>query len=296
MDTRQLRTFVKLAQTLNYAAAARDLYISQPAVTQQIERLERELGARLFDRDTRKVELTPAGRVFYRDCTDVLSRLDQAKAQVRERAHLFESRLRIACSSTMDIDYLPRLLGRYRAAQPGVHLYVSHGTPVDRLAALNQGRCDVLLGARSHVPMPAGMEFRRLREGRFVLVAPKGHPLAEGSGPLHLDALSRESLIFLEDEACPPEMAEVQDRIVWELPDAVAYYSGSSVISATMIEAGIGLAIMPDFACPKRDTLATRVVEGFDPIEYGVFWAKRDKSEQTSALVECAAEVYAGER
>ena len=296
MDTRQLGTFVKLAQTLNYAAAARDLYISQPAVTQQIERLERELGARLFDRDTRKVELTPAGQVFYRDCTDILSRLDQAKAQVKERAHLFESKLRIATSSPMDIDFLPRLLGRYHAARPGVHLYVSHGTPVDRLASLNQGHCDVLLSARSRVPMLPGIVFRRLREGRLMLVTPKGHPLAEGPGPVPLDALSRENLIFLEDEACPPEMVEAQDRIAWELPDAVAYYSGSSVISATMIEAGIGLAIMPDFACPKSDTLATRVVDGFDPVEYGAFWAKRDGSEQTSALVECAVEVYAGER
>lgn len=296
MDTQQLRTFVNLAQTLNYAATARALHITQPAVTQQIENLERYLGARLFDRNTRKVELTAAGKVFFRDCIDIVSRIDQAKVQVKEHARAFESTMRVACSSNMDVDYMPRLLARYRAIQPNVHLYISHGNPVNKLAALGQDKFDVLLSARNARGSLPRLSFKRLAQGRFSCILPAEHPLAMSKDPLRLSDLHGEHLIFLEDEVFPPEMADVQNRISCDMPDTVAYYSGSALISAVMIEAGMGLAIMPDFACPKRPEIIARPLIDFAPIEYGIFWNTRDTSEKTAEFIRCATEVYQEKR
>lgn len=296
MDTQQLRTFVNLAQTLNYAATARALHITQPAVTQQIENLERYLGARLFDRNTRKVELTAAGKVFFRDCIDIVSRIDQAKVQVKEHARAFESTMRVACSSNMDVDYMPRLLARYRAIQPNVHLYISHGNPVNKLAALGQDKFDVLLSAHNAKGSLPRLSFKRLAQGQFSCILPVGHPFAMSKDPLRLSDLHGERLIFLEDEVCPPEMADVQNRISCDMPDTVAYYSGSALISAVMIEAGMGLAVMPDFACPKRPGVIARPLIGFDPIEYGIFWNTHDTSEKTAKFICCATEVYQEKR
>lgn len=292
MDTQQLRTFVNLAQTLNYAATARALHITQPAVTQQIENLERDLGARLFDRNTHKVELTAAGRVFLRDCMNIVSRIDQAKVQVKEHARAFESTLRVACSTNMDIDYMTRLLARYRTSQPSVHLYISHGNPINKLAALGQGKFDVFLGANNTRGSVPRLSFKQLTQGRFSCILPVGHPIATSNDPLYLNDLHGERLIFLEDEVCPPIMADVQNQISCDMPDTVAYYSGSALISAVMIEAGMGLAVMPDFACPKRPGLIARPLMGFAPIKYGVFWNTRDTSEKTADFISCATEVY----
>lgn len=291
MDTRQLATFVKLAQTLSYAATARELYISQPAVTQQIERLEREVGARLFDRDTHKVELTAAGRSFYRDARDILARLEHAEAHARQHATDYESVLRATCITSLDMDCLPRLLASYRETRPDVHVSVSVGTGALGLAPLGQGLTDAVFKSRSRKGASA-FSFRSLVPGRFVCIMRQDHPLASRD-ELGMADLRREDQIFLEEGACPPEMAEMQDRILAECPEAASYYSCDASVSMAMLLAGIGVAVMPDFAWTRAPGTAAVPLSGCEPLDYGVYWRKRDEDARVLAFVACAERVYA---
>ena len=294
MHTRQLETFVNLAKTLNYAATARALYISQPAVTQQIARLEQELGVKLFERDTRKVELTAAGRAFCEDCKDILSRLDNAMARARGYARRFSDSIRIGCSSDAAVRQLDRLLSLYLKVMPDVHPYVLHDDPVSTLGKLTHRELDVAFGARSRHLNPPGITFRELFRGRFVCVMPTGSPLA-ACDAIALSDVAGQSLIFLEEDSCPPEMREVQDQIALMAPESIVYYSGSALVSATMIKAGIGMAVMPNFACPDLPDICVRPMEGLGEIPYGAFWIERDEDERVRSLIDCAAKVYSDE-
>ncbi len=291
MYTRQLETFVSLAKTLSYATTAKAMYISQPAVTQQIAKLEQELGVRLFVRDTRKVALTAAGSVFYEDCRDILSRLNNAKARAKNYARQFQSALRVGCGSNAAIEHLDKLLRLYRHRMPDVHPYVLHGDPVTMLSRLFRKELDVAFGVNAARAIPADAAFQKLLDGRFVCVMPPDAPLARRDR-VTIDDLEGQSLIFLEEENCPPEMREVQDRIALRAPDSIVYYSGSALVSATMIKAGIGMAVMPDFACPELDGVCIKPMEEFGTVAYGLFWGKRSDSAQIREFVACAMEVY----
>ncbi len=293
MHIRQLETFVNLAKTLNYAATARTMYVSQPAVTQQIARLEQELGVKLFMRNTRKVEITAAGRAFYEDCTDILSRLDNAMARARGYARRFNESLRLGCGSDVAVRQLDQLLSLYLSVMPDVHPYVLHDDPVSTLGKLVRRELDVAFAARSKHLSPPGVAFQRLFDGEFVCIMPEGHPMA-AFGSITLSNLVGQSLIFLEEDNCPPEMREVQDQIAVMAPESIVYYSGSALVSATMIKAGIGMAVMPDFACPDISGICVRPMAGLGKIPYGVFWIRQDEDEKIRTLVKCAVQVYAG--
>lgn len=118
------------------------------------------------------------------------------------------------------------------------------------------------------------------------------HPLARAAG-LSAPDLRGEHQIFLEEGACPPEMAEMQGRILAELPEAVSYYSCSTAVSMAMILAGMGVAVMPDFVWTRAAGTCAVPLEGCEPLDYGAYWRRRDEDDRVLAFADCAERVYA---
>ncbi|THA33961.1 LysR family transcriptional regulator [Streptomyces sp. A1547] len=172
MELRQLSYFVTVAEELHFGRAADRLHIVQSAVSQQVRRLERELGADLFDRSPRHVRLTGAGERLLPEARAVLAAAERARAAVREGAGL---RLRLGSSTGLG-EYLDRVLGDLAVLAPETAVQLVSAPTRDRLEQVADGRLDAAF-IRSLEPAP-GVRILPLWEDPLVAALPAAHPLA----------------------------------------------------------------------------------------------------------------------
>ena len=143
MELRQLRYFVAVAEELHFRRAAARLHISQPPLSQQIKRLEEELGLRLLVRTRRSVQLTPAGAAFLRDARALLAELDRAVATARRLDAGQTGRLRVSFVGSALLSIVPGAVQRFRASHAGVEIELRERPTVEQLRALAAGVLDV---------------------------------------------------------------------------------------------------------------------------------------------------------
>ena len=143
MELKQLRYFVAVAEEGHFGRAAEKLHRSQPPVSAQIGRLERELGAQLLARTTRSVELTPAGEVFLAKAKRVLAAAEDARISVGRAAQGLVGHLTIGFVSSAALSLLPLALRGFREAYPDVDLNLRELTSAEQRAALLEGDIDV---------------------------------------------------------------------------------------------------------------------------------------------------------
>jgi DNA-binding transcriptional LysR family regulator len=178
-------------------AAARE-HIVQSALSQQIQRLERELGVPLVERSPHHVRLTPAGEVFLADIHRILDQVERAKTAARS-ATATGSVLRVAMGDA-SFDSMPQVLRAVRSRHPGLHIHrIEAGVP-EQCRLLADGRLDVGFGRASRVPPEVASEVVRL-DRMGVLVADT-HPLA-GVEPVPILRLAGEPLLLAEDARAP---------------------------------------------------------------------------------------------
>ncbi|PBC60592.1 LysR family transcriptional regulator [Streptomyces sp. Tue6028] len=170
MELRQLGYFVTVAEELHFGRAAERLHIVQSAVSQQIRRLERELGAELFDRSPRHVRLTGAGERLLPEARAVLAAADRARAAVAPRHGL-----RIGTSTGLG-EHLDRVLAAFARLAPGVPVELVSVPARERLAQVADGRLDAAF-VRSPEPAP-GLRIVPLWPDPLVAAVPATHPLA----------------------------------------------------------------------------------------------------------------------
>ncbi|MEA2269848.1 MAG: hypothetical protein QOC64_2458 [Solirubrobacteraceae bacterium] len=176
METRQLRYVVLLAETLHFGRAAELAYISQPAFSQQIARLERELQTKLFDRGSNRVRLTPAGELLVERAVGLLAQLDATEEQVRGLAEGTSGSLRIGVFADGAGEITPLVLSGYRRAFPDVRLTFSELSMTTQLEALVSGAVDLaILRPPIHDP---NVELHVLFAEPRMAVLPRDHPLA----------------------------------------------------------------------------------------------------------------------
>ncbi|WP_038070922.1 LysR family transcriptional regulator [Thermus scotoductus] len=194
MDLRRLRLFLLLAEEKNFHRAAEKAYLSQPALSQQIQALEQELGVRLLER--RPFRLTPAGEVLVREGRQLLQEVEALKARVR-RANREE--LRFGVPENLLPDLMPLLDHLRRGLGQPVEILEMH-TP-EQVKALKEGQLDYgLAGLRVEDPV-IGQE--PLLQVPIVVALPEGHPLASRER-VPLKALKEEPFLLLPKETLPP--------------------------------------------------------------------------------------------
>jgi DNA-binding transcriptional LysR family regulator len=177
VELRQREYFVAVAEELHFGRAAARLHIGQPAVSQQIRRLERELGVALFDRNPRTVVLTGAGRHFLPRARAVLGAVEQAQAAVERYVAERHTVLRLGTSTGLG-DHLDRLLDMLAVAEPRLTVELVSASTAERLDAVAKGKLDA---AFIHNPDGSPSELRMIPVWHDPLVAvlPAGHPIAE---------------------------------------------------------------------------------------------------------------------
>jgi DNA-binding transcriptional LysR family regulator len=185
MELRHLRYFVAIAEELSFSGAARRLHIAQPPLSLQIKQLEEELGARLFERTSRKVRLTSAGELFLARATGILREAALAVLEVERAGRGELGSLRLSFSgTTLTYDpLLPEILRGYRAAHPDIHLTLHEQRSREQINDLLAGRMDAGFLGLSRADTASDSIGKLavqvlLREALFV-VLPDNHPLAK---------------------------------------------------------------------------------------------------------------------
>ena len=248
MELRQLLAFVTLAETHNFTRAAETLSLTQPAVTRQIGGLEAELGTRLLDRLGRRVELTASGQALLPYATEVLRLTDEAHRKVLDINHGDAGRLSIGASSTAATYMLPPVLNAFRTAYPQIQLSVATG-PSPRVSEMVRAGV-VDLGIVMDYQDEAGISAVVLANYAICLAVSPTHPLASGGAqqPITLaDALSGMPLIVMQEGAT---LRTYVERLLAE--SGIAFHASIELDNVEaikkMIEAGIGISILPEIA------------------------------------------------
>lgn len=179
MDLRQLRYFAAVADELHFGRAAEKLHMSQPPLSVQIGLLERELGVRLFERSTRQVSLTPAGRHLRRRVELLLRELDDVRADMQGYADGLTGELCAGFVSSANYTVLPGLVQLFRSRRPRVDLTLIPLTSGEQIHRLRAGTLDVAL-VRDELISEAEPAFRTevVYEELLVACVPADHPLA----------------------------------------------------------------------------------------------------------------------
>jgi LysR family hydrogen peroxide-inducible transcriptional activator len=247
MELQQLRYFCAVAATGSFSRAAEQTHVSQPSLSQQIRKLEDELGARLFDRLGRSVRLTDLGKAFLPRARTVLRELEAAKGDVVEKKDSAGGPVVVGVIPTVAPYLLPPLLESYTKKFPESHLtVVEEITPV-LLERLRAGTIDVAVLA---LPV-RGHEFEAteiLTEPLFAAL-PRKHALARRRR-IALRDLRNEPFLLLRDGHCFRDTAVAAcDRA--RLNPQVVFESGQFSSLLSLVGAGMGVSIVPKMAMEK---------------------------------------------
>jgi DNA-binding transcriptional LysR family regulator len=177
VELRHLRYFVAVASELHFARAAQRLLVSQPALSQQIRGLEAELGLKLFERDRRRVRLTPEGTAFLAEARAVVQQADHAAAVARALAEGATGHLRLSYVLTMPGGLPERVVREYRRRYPGMQIGADSGSTAQNLERLRGGELDV---AFVHNPPKDEADLGRVEIAAepLVVALPSADPLS----------------------------------------------------------------------------------------------------------------------
>lgn len=293
MTITQLRCFVEVAKELNYAKAAANLYISQPAVSRHVIALENDLGVTLFSRSRHNVALTSAGMRFFSEAKDILERIDLSKSSILENPG--EEMLNVGCVSSIQIKGLSKIYEAYHKSRPDVMISNTEISAFDYKRVSLGDHLDIAfvpnMAKGSSQYSDASLKYVSLYIGKLCCVMKNDHRLSCKELVTFSD-LEGETLIFLDHEHCPPAMDEVQFEIRKNGSNYTYYYSGSSLYTVPMIIAGLGLAIMPDFVCPPSGEVTLRPFELPCHLEYGIIFRNNDRSDRVRSFVETAKQIH----
>lgn len=272
MNTFQLTCFLTVAETLNFARAAEQLHVTQPAVTQQIHSLEKELGVVLFHRTTRIVRLTGEGLAFLDDARRMVDIAVQAKKRFEHPGQEAVRSLSVGCHGVAQLFLLSPLLRRLGRQYPDLHPSL-RVVPFQHLfRMLDEGEVDLMLGFRQPQP-PRGTPcvYRELCRVPMVCICAGDHPLAARE-KVTAEDLAPCRLVLLDPARARLEAAEMQGQLIGNRGPAELYFCDSAEAAVVLVEAGYGISVLPDLFIPPGVSIARVPLEGTEAASFGVYY------------------------
>jgi len=290
MELRHLRYFSEAARELHVGRAAETLSIAQPALTLQIQALERELGVELFDRAGRRIALTEAGKHFLMEATEILAQVERATLATREIGGGFAGKLRVGFTESASFSpMVMSVLTRFRSTWPAVDLVLEESQTDSLVTGMIQGRIDVAF-VRPPVRGDAKVAFKPLADEEMKLAVPVGHRLAKRKA-IDLSELRDEAFVVyprkhgtgLSDGVIAEcRRAGFVPRIVQETPQLSA--------TINLVAAGMGVAIVP--ACMsevRKDSVVFITVRGLEiKAHLALIMRERDRSRAVGNFISIA--------
>jgi DNA-binding transcriptional LysR family regulator len=243
MELRHIRYFLAVANTLNFTAAAKQLNLSQPPLSQQIADLERQLAVKLFNRHSHNVELTAAGHVFKRHAEAILAQAARAAAEVKAIGQGSAGILHVAATNSVLYSGLAARISTFKAISPSVDVAIHELSPQDQIEQLLARRVDVCF--LRFAPEERDIVVRKAWHEKVGVVVPLGHRLTARKS-VRITQLKNEEFVFyrLPESAFASHLHATciqqgfAPRIVQEVAEAF------SVLS--LVSAGLGIGFVPE--------------------------------------------------
>ena len=246
---RQLRVFRAVALERNFSRAGDHVGLTQPAVSRSVGELESQLGLKLIDRTTREVALTEAGQSLAARLDRLLDELDQTLQDVGGMAQARRGKVRVASSPTLSANLMPACIAALAQAEPDIQLVLLDRIQQDVLGSVHAGEVD--FGVVIEPSATDDLHCESIMRDPFVLVAPVGHPLTR-SGAVPWQALDGQALVLLDHASGSRRLIDAA-LAQHGAHCTVAQEVGHPTTVFRMVEAGIGISVMPALALPPQE-------------------------------------------
>jgi DNA-binding transcriptional LysR family regulator len=291
LDLRQLRYFVAVAEERHFGRAASRLAMTQPPLSQQIMALEETLGAALFARTRRSVELTPVGRDLLPEVRRLLTLADSLPALAQSLARGEAGELSLAFVSTADYGLLPQLMRAFTERYPGVRLQLVESTSDIQVEELIAGRVDAGLMIPPVPPRYAGQLSYLPLMREPMIVAISDDTARQLGGEVPLAALADLPLVVFPRRLAPAFYDIIMDCYARAgLTPRIGQEAIQMQTIVSLVSAGMGVALVPRSLCNLRRTgVVYRPLRDAEPlVETGLLWRSDDVSPVLGGFVEVA--------
>jgi len=295
MELRHLRYFVAVAEEKNFTRASEKLFIAQPPLSRQIQQLEEELGVILFEKGSRPLRLTEAGKFFYAHAQQLLGKAADLKTMT-QRVGQIERTLSVGFVASTLYGMLPKIIRLFRTQNSAIEMRLHEMTTMEQIKALKEGKIDVGFGRIKH----EDPNIRRilLREERMIAAVPLGHPLANLTQPVKLHQLVAERLIVFPKSPRPSFADQVLAAFTEKgLTPENVFEVHELQIAVGLVAAGEGIAIMPASVQGMRrldmSYLEIHDKNAVSPILFST--RMMDKSEELNKLLQLIYDIYDAE-
>lgn len=290
MNTMQLTCFLTVAETLNFARAAQQLNVTQPAVTQQIHSLEEELNVKLFHRTTRNVELTRSGLIFMSDAKSVLDILEHAKKMVGDSIDDARTAFIIGCHTHHEIYQFSDVLKQMRNQHPNLYP-IFHVIPFQHLyQQLAEERVNIVIAFQEN-DLKKPLLYKELSKIPIIAVMPSNHLLAHRQ-TLNMNDLKNEKVVIIEPRKCPDSLRKIQHKAAEDKSIPDIYLCDSVESSITLARAGYGIAVVPEIFSLKDPALSYIPIADAEPMSYGVYYKKLSGHPILKTFITIAKELF----
>ncbi|MEV0626814.1 LysR family transcriptional regulator [Nonomuraea wenchangensis] len=281
MELQQLRYVVAVAETSNFTRAAEHCRVVQSALSHQIAALERELGARLFERTSRRVRLTSAGEAFLPAARECLEAADRARAEVAAASGELRGRLAIGAITTVAAVDLPALLKEFRRRHPRVRVTLAAAGSEDLIERVRRADVDVAFLGLTTRAEPRGVRGRALARDELVAVVAPDHHLADEE----TDLASLADEPFVDFRAGHAGRAQSDEAFAAAgVHRDVAFEVSSAEFMADLVRHGLGVGLLPSAYAPRlRDLRVIRLRDAPARVEH-LIWADRPSPAATAFL------------
>ncbi|MFH9685291.1 LysR family transcriptional regulator [Streptomyces sp. NPDC017413] len=284
MELQQMRYVIAVAETNNFTRAAQRCLVVQSALSHQIARLEKELGARLFERSSRRVRLTSAGMAFLPAARQCLDAAERAAAEVAAAVGEVRGRLSVGLIPTVAAVDLPSVLRDFHRRHPRARVSLSVGASEDLVEQVRRGEIEVAFLGVPVTVRPRGVQARELARERLIAVVSPAHPLA-GESSVDLRRLSSEVFVDLPAKTAGRAQSDLAFAGAG-LTREVTFEVTNADYLARLVAAGLGVALLPPaYVAGLAGVTTIEVTDAPARVEY-VIWGRESRTPAAAAFLE----------
>ncbi|MEU5219827.1 LysR family transcriptional regulator [Streptomyces sp. NPDC020807] len=284
MELQQMRYVIAVAETNSFTRAAQRCLVVQSALSHQIARLEKELGARLFERTSRRVRLTEAGAAFLPQARQCLDAAERAAADVAATVGEVRGRLALGLIPTVAAVDVPAVLREFHRRHPKAQVSLGVGASDELVERVRLGEVEVAFLGIPVTARPRGVMARELARERLVAVVSPDHPLA-GESAVDLRRLSAEVFVDLPAKTAGRAQSDLAFAAAG-LTREVAFEVTNADYLARLVGAGLGVALLPPtYVAGLTGLVAIEVADAPSRAEY-VIWGREGRTPAGAAFLD----------
>lgn len=286
MNTNQIRAFLAVAQNLSYVRAADLLYTTQPVISYQIKTLETELGIKLFNRNNRNVQLTPAGAYIFQQIEPLMLQMETLIQTARSINQEVPVMMNLLVRRLADYGRLTQIIRKYSDTHPLVHVHIITREDQSTRQLLITDEIQMAFCYQYEVDRDPKLQFMPIMESQYYVLVSKIHPLAAYKY-LTFDDLGNQKLILANTELHKNtrliSLEELKRKKIWVQP---VYTEFDSMLIA--VQSGIGFTVLPCSRSKKFSGLIKIPLKDTAPMPLGIAWHNAHRSPMLEAFIEIA--------